>query len=83
MNCWPLAQDVSFTLDQLAALNQADPRGTLAGKLDLQRVGVFMWITRDVASMRLERQRAGGLVGGGERISLGAAGTPVGSRRSD
>ena len=97
-----LAQDVSFTLDQLAALNLADPNGVLAGKLDLQRVGVFgvslggivaglacrldarlraclvmdapmsidvvkagmkqpsMWITRDAASMRLERQRAGG-----------------------
>ena len=97
-----LAQDVSFTLDQLAALNLADPNGILTGKLDLQRVGVFgvslggivageacrldsrlraclvmdaamsidvvkaglaqpgMWITRDAASMRLERQRAGG-----------------------
>jgi predicted dienelactone hydrolase len=97
-----LAQDVSFTLDRLAALNQTDPHGILSGKLDLQRVGVFgvslggivaglacrldsrlraclvidapmsidvvkaglrqpgMWITRDAASMRLERQRAGG-----------------------
>lgn len=97
-----LAQDVVFTLDQLAVLNRADPNGILTGKLDLQRVGVFeislggivvgeacrreprlraclvmdapmttdvvraglrkpsMWITRDAASMRLERQRAGG-----------------------
>ena len=97
-----LAQDVVFTLDQLAALNRADPNGILTGKLDLQRVGVFgvslggivvgeacrldsrlraclvmdapmsidvvkagleqpsLWITRDAASMRLERQRAGG-----------------------
>ena len=97
-----LAQDVSFTLDQLAALDQADPNGILTGRLDLQHVGVFgvslggivvgeacrldarlraclvmdapmsidvakagleqpcMWITRDAASMRLERQRAGG-----------------------
>ena len=97
-----LAQDVSYTLDQLAALNVADPNGILAGKLDLQRVGAFgvslggivvgdacrmdvrlraclvmdapmsvavvmaglqrpaMWLTRDAASMRLERQRAGG-----------------------
>ena len=97
-----LAQDVSFTLDQLAALDQADPNGILTRKLDLRRVGVFgvslggivageacrldarlraclvmdaamsidvvkaglaqpsMWITRDAASMRLERQRAGG-----------------------
>ena len=97
-----LAQDVAFTMDQLAALNQTDPHGILAGKLDLQRVGAFgvslggivageacrldsrlraclvmdapmpddvvkaglkqpsMWITRDAASMRLERQRAGG-----------------------
>ena len=97
-----LAKDAIFTLDQLAALNQADPNGILAGKLDLQRVGAFgvslggivvgetcrieprlraclmmdapmpadvvkaglqqpgMWITRDAASMRLERQRAGG-----------------------
>ena len=97
-----LAQDVIFTLDQLAALNRADPNGILTGRLDLQRVGTFgvslggivvgeacrldprlraclvmdapmttvvvkaglqqpsMWITRDAASMRLERQRAGG-----------------------
>ena len=97
-----LAGDVAFTLDQLAALNQAEPSGILTGKLDLQRVGAFgvslggivvgeacrreprlraclmmdapmstdvvnaglrqpsMWITRDAASMRLERQRAGG-----------------------
>ncbi len=97
-----LAQDVSFTLDQLAALNQSDPNHVLTGRLDLQRVGVFgvslggivagvaclheprvraclmmdapmatdvvatglakpgRWITRDAASMRLERQRSGG-----------------------
>ena len=97
-----LAQDVSFTLDRLAALDSAEPNGTFAGKLDLQRIGVFgvslggivageicrrdarlraclmmdapmptsvvaaglrqptMWITRDAASMRLERERAGG-----------------------
>ena len=97
-----LAKDVAFTLDQLAALNRADPNGILTSKLDLRRVGAFgvslggivvgeacrldprvraclvmdaamstavvkaglrqptMWITRDAASMRLERQRAGG-----------------------
>jgi predicted dienelactone hydrolase len=36
-----LAQDVSFTLDRLAALTVTDPNGILTGKLDLQRVGVF------------------------------------------
>lgn len=36
-----LAQDVSFALDQLAVLNQADPSGILTGKLDLQRIGTF------------------------------------------
>ena len=35
------AQDVSFTLDQLTALNKADPNGILTGRLDLQRVGTF------------------------------------------
>ncbi len=97
-----LAQDVSFTLNQLGALDSADPTGTLVGKLDLQRVGAFgvslggivvgescrrddrlraclvldapmstavvasglrqpaMWITRDAASMRFEREHAGG-----------------------
>ena len=35
------AQDVSFTLDQLAALNTADPQRILTGKLDLQHTGVF------------------------------------------
>ncbi|GCE09949.1 carboxylic ester hydrolase [Dictyobacter aurantiacus] len=36
-----LAQDVSFTLDQLSALNKADPNGILTGRLDLKRVGTF------------------------------------------
>ena len=35
------AQDAIFTLDQLAALNQADPNGILTGRLDLQRAGAF------------------------------------------
>jgi hypothetical protein len=35
------AQDVSFTLDQLSALNTADPNGLLTGRLDLQHVGTF------------------------------------------
>ena len=35
------ARDVSFTLDQLTALNKADPNGMLTGRLDLQRVGTF------------------------------------------
>src|SRR5215216_1941469 len=36
-----LTQDAIFTLDQLAALNQADPNGILTGQLDLQRAGTF------------------------------------------
>jgi Platelet-activating factor acetylhydrolase, isoform II len=36
-----LAQDVSFALDRLAVLNQADPNGILTGRLDLQRAGTF------------------------------------------
>ncbi|HEY7058742.1 MAG TPA: hypothetical protein VH458_19555 [Vicinamibacterales bacterium] len=36
-----LAQDVIFTLDQLARLNQADPNGILTGHLDLPRAGAF------------------------------------------
>ena len=36
-----LAQDVSFALDRLAVLNQADPNGILTGRLDLQRAGIF------------------------------------------
>jgi hypothetical protein len=36
-----LAQDVSFTLDQLTALNKADPNRILTGRLDLERVGIF------------------------------------------
>jgi predicted dienelactone hydrolase len=96
------AQDVSFTLDQLAGLNSTDPHHILSGRLDLGHVGVFgislggmhaaaacrndprlkaclimdvwmpadvvtsglqqpsMFITRDAATMRLERQRSGG-----------------------
>ena len=36
-----LAQDAMFTLDQLVALNRADPNGILTGRLDLQRAGLF------------------------------------------
>lgn len=36
-----LAQDTSFTLDQLAILNQADPNGILTGRLNLQRTGLI------------------------------------------
>ena len=36
-----LAQDVGFTIDQLTALNEADPNGILTGRLDMQRVGTF------------------------------------------
>ena len=36
-----LAQDVSFTLDQLTTLNQADPNNTLTGRMDLQHIGIF------------------------------------------
>lgn len=35
------AQDVSFTLDQITALNANDPKGILTGRLDLQQVGTF------------------------------------------
>lgn len=96
------ARDVSFTIDRLTALDQADPHGILTGRLDLGRIGTFgislgamvgaeachldarlracllmdaampadvvrsglrqptMWITRNAATMRLERQRSGG-----------------------
>jgi predicted dienelactone hydrolase len=36
-----LAQDVLFTLDRLAGLNQSDPNGILTGKLDMHRIGTF------------------------------------------
>lgn len=36
-----LAQDVVFTLDRLAALNQSDPNGILTGRMDLGRTGAF------------------------------------------
>jgi len=36
-----LAKDAIFTLDQLAAMNKADPNGILNGRLDLQRTGAF------------------------------------------
>lgn len=36
-----LAQDVSFTLDQLAALDRSDPNDILKGRLDMTRVGIF------------------------------------------
>ncbi|MGF1571007.1 MAG: alpha/beta hydrolase family protein [Nodosilinea sp.] len=36
-----LAQDVSFTLEQLASLNQSDPNGILSGRLNLKRAGIL------------------------------------------
>jgi len=36
-----LARDVSLTLDQLTALNRADPNGILTGRLDLDHAGTF------------------------------------------
>ena len=36
-----LTQDVAFTLDRLAAVNEADPNDILTGRLDLQHVGAF------------------------------------------
>jgi hypothetical protein len=36
-----LAHDVSFTLDHLAALHQADPNGILTGRLDTTHAGTF------------------------------------------
>ncbi|MCB0019757.1 MAG: hypothetical protein KDE09_18330 [Anaerolineales bacterium] len=36
-----IAQDVSFILDQLVSLNQADPNNILTGRLDLQQAGIF------------------------------------------
>ncbi|MDR3575378.1 MAG: hypothetical protein P4L50_16070 [Anaerolineaceae bacterium] len=36
-----LAQDVRFTIDQLTALNKADPKGILTGRLDLGHIGTF------------------------------------------
>ena len=35
------AQDASFVLDQLALINQSDPRQILSGHLDLSQAGVF------------------------------------------
>jgi pimeloyl-ACP methyl ester carboxylesterase len=35
------AQDVSFTLDQLATINMGDPLGLLTGKMDMEQVGIF------------------------------------------
>jgi len=35
------AEDVVFTLDQLADLDRADPNGVLTGRLDLDRAGLF------------------------------------------
>jgi hypothetical protein len=35
------AQDASFAIDQLISLNKSDPNDLLAGRLDVQRVGVF------------------------------------------
>lgn len=36
-----LAQDVIFTLNQLGAIDQADPKGILTNRLNLDRVGIF------------------------------------------
>jgi hypothetical protein len=60
-----LAHDALFTLDQLAALNQADPNGILTGRLDLQRAGLFgmsMGAVVGGEACRLERRLRAGLL---------------------
>jgi hypothetical protein len=58
-----VAQDVVFTLDQLAVLDRADPNGILTGRLDLERaglVGMSMGAVVGGEACRLEpRLRAG------------------------
>lgn len=108
-----LARDVGFALDRLSAVDEADPRHVLTGRLDLAEAGVFgvslgaitagqaceedrrlkaclmmdaampvdvarsglaqpaMWVTRDAATMRLERERAGGWTEKDIRQTLG------------
>jgi predicted dienelactone hydrolase len=57
-----LAQDAVFALDQLTALNHADPTGFLTGRLDVSRVGIFgLSLGGDVAAeacLRESRFRA-------------------------
>jgi predicted dienelactone hydrolase len=36
-----LSEDIIFTLDQLAILNDSDPYGILTGRLDVQHAGIF------------------------------------------
>ena len=60
-----LAQDAVFTLDQLVALNRADPNGILTGRLDLQRAGLFgmsMGAVVGGEACRLERRLRAGLL---------------------
>jgi hypothetical protein len=60
-----LAQDAVFTLDQLVALNRADPNGILTGWLDLQRAGLFgmsMGAVVGGEACRLERRLRAGLL---------------------
>jgi hypothetical protein len=60
-----LAQDAVFTLDQLVALNRADPNGILTGRLDLQRSGLFgmsMGAVVGGEACRLERRLRAGLL---------------------
>ena len=57
-----LAQDVTFTLDQLTAINESDPYGILTGRLDLHRTGLFGHslggIVGSIACQREPRLRA-------------------------
>ncbi|MFG1605246.1 alpha/beta hydrolase family protein [Actinoplanes sp. NPDC049265] len=108
------AEDVRLTLDRLALVNAGDPYHRLAGRLDLDRTGVFgvslggriaaesclrdsrlkaclvmddpvpagvaaaglrqptMFLTRDAATMRLERERSGGWSEHDIAVTLGA-----------
>ena len=60
-----LAQDAVFTLDQLVALNRADPNGILTGRLDLQRaglIGMSMGAVVGGEACRVERRLRAGLL---------------------
>ncbi len=60
-----LARDALFTLDQLAALDQADPNGILTGRLDLDRAGLVGQSLGAVVgseACRLDRRLRAGLL---------------------
>ncbi len=74
------AADTSFVLNQLTALNASDPKGLFAGRMDLNRVGMFgqsLGGVTTTAAMELDPRLQAGISLDGPILSSTLTQTPI------